>query len=206
MDNYNTVTKGECELIIEKSKFLGFVVGVDDEDDAIQKLNFYKKKYADATHVCYAYISDTSGNTARFSDNGEPSGTAGAPILEVLKGASLKKTLAVVVRYFGGVKLGTGGLVRAYGMTAKKSLENTSIITNTLCDTYAIELDYSTHKKIAPTFVNPDIRQLSIDYTDNITIVVAIKKGSDFISKLVDKTLGSAVIMLTTEQYINFNN
>lgn len=201
MQSYKTVEYGECEVGISKSKFYGFIVGVDSEEDCLEKLAQYKKKYADATHVCYAYVIDQS--TARFSDNGEPHGTAGLPMLEILTHAGLSKVLAVVVRYFGGIKLGTGGLVRAYAGTVKQVLDNAEIITLNMCKVYDIALDYSTHKRLT-TFLSEtsDMTMLETRYEDCVHITVACGEQSQFIVKLTDKSQGSAVILQVGEQYV----
>ena len=123
MDSYFAVAfNTENEIVIERSRFITHVFYVETEKDAKDALSAIKKKYQDATHNCYAFVTDF-GLTSRSSDDGEPSGTAGAPIMEVLKNQKLINTLVVVTRYFGGIKLGAGGLVRAYGKSASEALD-----------------------------------------------------------------------------------
>lgn len=119
IDKYYSVT-GECvtQKIIEKSKFITTSRHVESEEQAREFITEISKKYSDATHNCHAYIPDITGNFPRFSDDGEPQGTAGMPMLEVLKNKNLVQTAVVVTRYFGGVKLGAGGLTRAYRRAA----------------------------------------------------------------------------------------
>ena len=117
----------ESEKIIEKSRFLTYSTHVESEEEARAFLSGVRKAHSLATHVCYAFIADKIGNLQRFSDDGEPQGTAGVPILEVLKNKKLFETAVAVVRYFGGVKLGAGGLVRAYSSCAAENLDGAEI-------------------------------------------------------------------------------
>ena len=118
-----TVYSGrESEKIIEKSRFITYSEHVESEEDARAFIAEIRSQHSLATHVCFAFIADKLGNLQRFSDDGEPQGTAGVPILEVLKAKKLYETVVAVVRYFGGVKLGAGGLVRAYSSAAAENL------------------------------------------------------------------------------------
>ena len=124
MEEYLTVKNtARTEVVIERSRFISTIARVETADEAKAFVDSVKKEFPDATHNCYAYITERGGYS-RYSDDGEPSGTAGAPILEVIKGANLFDTAIVVTRYFGGVKLGTGGLVRAYTESAQLALAN----------------------------------------------------------------------------------
>ena len=125
MEKYFSVS-GEkvTEKVIEKSRFITTSRHIEGEEEAKAFVAEISAKYADATHNCYAYICDSLGNFLRFSDNGEPQGTAGMPILEVIKNKKLFETAVVVTRYFGGIKLGAGGLVRAYSGCAAENLES----------------------------------------------------------------------------------
>lgn len=140
-----TVENNENIIIINKSKFITNIYSVDNIDEVNKYLDLIKNKYKDATHHCYAYIID---NIKRFNDDNEPSGTAGMPILECLEKNNLNHVLCIVTRYFGGIKLGTGGLVRAYTSSTSKIIENTNkleIIKGYNCD---IKFNYSMIKKI----------------------------------------------------------
>ena len=117
--------------VIERSKFICNIKGVENEDEAKKFIETIKKRHSLATHNCYAYIADDKGLVQKFSDDGEPQGTAGLPMLEVLKNRKMYKTVAVVTRYFGGIKLGTGGLTRAYGGAVVDCLEVAKI--STMC-------------------------------------------------------------------------
>lgn len=113
------------EMVINKSRFIGYLIKVNDKESIENELNRIKEKYKDATHVCYAYVLD---NVKRFSDDNEPSGTAGMPILNVLESNNLTHVLGVVVRYFGGIKLGAGGLVRAYSNCCSMCVNESEIV------------------------------------------------------------------------------
>ena len=156
-------TEITSEIIINKSRFITILTNINDIDKVKEKLEEIKKKYKDATHYCYAYIIN---NHEKCSDNGEPSGTAGMPILNVLKQNDLTNILCVVIRYFGGIKLGAGGLIRAYSTSASVAL-NKAIITN-LVNGYniTIEFSYDNLKQIDYLLKNIDIKK---DYQTNIT-------------------------------------
>ena len=129
MQAYKTIATSETvEIIEKKSKFIAHVFPVQTQEEAEGHIQKLKKQYWDAAHNCYAYQLGEKSEIQRFSDDGEPQGTAGKPILEVLKGENLTNVLVVVTRYFGGTLLGTGGLVRAYGRTAKEGVIKANII------------------------------------------------------------------------------
>ena len=156
------------EIIINKSKFITVLTNINDINKIKEKLEDIKKTYKDATHYCYAYIIN---NHEKCSDNGEPSGTAGMPILNVLKQNNLTNILCVVIRYFGGIKLGAGGLIRAYSTSASEAL-NKANITN-LVNGYniTIEFPYDNLKQINYLLKNIEIKktyQTNITYTFNI--------------------------------------
>ncbi len=158
------------EIIINKSKFITIVTNVHNQEHVKEKLLEIKKTYKDATHYCYAYIINSK---EKCSDDGEPSGTAGMPILNVLKKNNLTNTLCVVIRYFGGIKLGAGGLIRAYSTSASEAL-NKANITN-LVNGYniTIEFPYDNLKQIDYLLKNIDIKK---DYQTNITYNFNIKE------------------------------
>ena len=129
LTKYYTVNKsGSAQLVIQKSRFIGYIKRVETEEAAQKFIDTIKKKHYDATHNCSAYIIGEHDQIQKANDDGEPSGTAGVPILEVLKKQNLKDTAVVVTRYFGGIKLGAGGLIRAYGSTTSKAIKATGIV------------------------------------------------------------------------------
>lgn len=158
------------EIIINKSRFITIITNINDINKIKEKLEEIKKTYKDATHYCFAYIIQ---NHEKCSDNGEPSGTAGIPILNVLKQNNLTNILCVVIRYFGGIKLGAGGLIRAYSTSASEALKKTAI--TTIVDGYnlTIEFSYDNLKQIDYLLKNIDIKkdyQTNITYNFNITL------------------------------------
>ena len=132
----------ENTIVIERSKFICTLREVADEEAAKQFIAGMRKTHSLATHNCYAYIADEIGNVMKYSDDGEPQGTAGMPMLEVLKNRKIMKTAAVVTRYFGGIKLGAGGLVRAYAESVSKALDSARIVENRLVKTGLLKLTY----------------------------------------------------------------
>lgn len=145
MDNvYRTIHKyGQEEIIINKSRFIGYAKPIESEQEALDFIECIKSKHRDATHNVYAYVYGENSNIQRFSDDGEPSGTAGIPTLEVIKKEDLRNVVVVVTRYFGGIKLGTGGLIRAYTKGAKIGLESGIIIEKVLHHKLKIRIEYT---------------------------------------------------------------
>ena len=137
MDSYITIqSHASAEVIIQKSRFIGIAQPCQSEEDALQFLDATRDQYRDAKHCCFAYIIGTNSGIMRYSDDGEPGGTAGLPIMEILKKKKIVNCCIAVVRYFGGILLGTGGLVRAYSSACKEALEQARMITmcSTVCD------------------------------------------------------------------------
>ncbi len=192
---YVTLTEGYAELVVSRSRFLAFAYGVDSEEDVSERLKSLRKTYHDATHVCYAAIWDEKGSLSRFSDDGEPNGTAGAPILEAIKGADLKKCMVAVVRYFGGVKLGTGGLTRAYSSVASSCISNAKLLTLVMSDIYRGSADFSTFKKISNVAGIDDI-----SYSSEVSFTYSCPMGED-ISPLIDKTNGKIKLVLESQKF-----
>lgn len=160
-----TISKNiENEIIINKSRFICKLVKVYSEEDVINALNNVKEEYKDATHYCYSYIID---NTERFNDDGEPGGTAGMPILNVLKQNELNYVLCIVIRYFGGIKLGAGGLVRAYTKSASECLNVSTLKELKIGFSIKILFDYDKVKLIDYTLNNIDIKDKTFE--DKIT-------------------------------------
>lgn len=144
-----TIEKSEpTEKVIEKSRFIAYSAHAESEEAARAFLAALQKAHPFATHICYAYISDKQGNAQRFSDNGEPQGTAGMPILENLKNNALVQSALAVVRYFGGVKLGAGGLTRAYFSAAKEHLEKARFSEILPCETWAFSAEYAAAESV----------------------------------------------------------
>lgn len=187
MSSYKTVSgTAESVIVIERSKFICSVKGVNDEDDAKEFINLIRKKYSIANHNCYAYIADETGALQKFSDAGEPQGTAGLPILNALKNRDLKKVCAVVTRYFGGIKLGTGGLARAYGGVTVSAIDNAEIVELFQAEFLSLDLDYSAYKKFSALSVK-EFAVRSVDYGERVTVNIAVKKYEVGTEKVLSK-------------------
>ena len=182
----------ESEKIIEKSRFIGYCEHVESEEQARAFLAKVRKEHSLATHVCYGFIADKTGNLQRFSDDGEPQGTAGVPILEVLKAKKLFETAVAVVRYFGGIKLGAGGLVRAYSSTAGETLAKADVRSLEKCVEYEICVDYTGIDGVQKFTAQNDCSVLSTAYGEKVTFLIAVKKAQaeSFITALVDYMQG----------------
>lgn len=165
---------GEGEFVEKKSKFIGYAKHAETEEEANFFVSEIRAKHWDAKHNVYAYVLGESGGIQRSTDDGEPSGTAGRPILEIIKGENLTNTVIVVTRYFGGVLLGTGGLVRAYSKAAKLALENCQRVCPILMRTIAICVNYDLFGKIENFLIQKEIDIDHIDYQNNVMIYCLI--------------------------------
>ena len=196
----------ESEKIIERSRFLTYSAHVESEEEARAFVAEIRSKHSLATHVCYAFISDKTGNLQRFSDDGEPQGTAGVPILEVLKSKKLFETAVAVVRYFGGIKLGAGGLVRAYSSSAAENLDGADIRILEMCREYLIEVDYTGIDGVQKYLSTHPCSLLSTDYGEKVCFNIAVKKveAEAFVGELVDYMQGRVEIEAGEEYYAPF--
>ena len=168
----NTIKdNSKYELIIKNSKFITLIYKINDQKDISIYLNKVKEEYKDATHYCYAYILN---NIKKSSDDGEPSGTAGIPILKVLEMSNLTNILVIVVRYFGGIKLGANGLIRAYTKSAANAIKENNIIELTEGINLDITFPYNKQKEI--DYLLKDIKINNKEYNDNITYNIDIQK------------------------------
>jgi YigZ family protein len=174
-EEYKAVYEGgEGELIEKKSRFIATVIPAESEEEALAFIEAMKKKYWNATHNCSAYVIGEKGQLKRCSDDGEPSGTAGRPMLEVLEGEGIRNVAVVVTRYFGGTLLGTGGLVRAYSASVKAGLASSVIITKISGVKLKIETDYTGLGKIQYLLGEMGIRTLDSQYTDHVELDVLV--------------------------------
>lgn len=175
MKEYFTILEpGMDEIIEKKSRFIGYVCHAESEDEALEFVNSIKKKHYDARHNCYAYVIGEEQPILRFSDDGEPGGTAGKPILEVITGKQLCNVCIVVTRYFGGTLLGTGGLVRAYTDASKACIEATKIVCKSLVFPVEITTDYTDLGKIQYILGNEGISVLDSEYGESVKLKVHI--------------------------------
>lgn len=167
----------EHTLIIKKSEFICTLIPLNDENKINETIDFYKEKYKDATHNCVAYLV---GTKERANDDGEPSGTAGLPMLNVLKKQELSNIIAIVTRYFGGIKLGAGGLTRAYSQVVAEALKEANIVEKNLIDVYDVSLDYSFTKKFEHLLKVNAIDCINKEYSDQVTYRLYIDDLSFF--------------------------
>lgn len=194
---YRTVyTGGEGEIVEKKSRFIATAAPVRSEEEALQVIEQIRKKYWDARHNCFAYVIGERGELERFSDDGEPGGTAGKPILEVIKGEELRNTLIIVTRYFGGTLLGTGGLVRAYSAAAKAGIASSVIITRIPGIKLHITTEYIGLGKIQYILGQRGITTLDSVYTDKVELEVltAEAEAEAVKGELTEGTNGQAII------------
>ena len=161
---------GKGEIVEKKSRFISIALNVDSPQQALDYVNSIKKKYYDARHNCYAYICGNDGQEKRFSDDGEPSGTAGKPMLDVLEGFGVTNCLVVVTRYFGGTLLGTGGLVKAYSSAAKEALENAGLAEEVCGIRGFITVDYNSVGKLNYILSAGGIYVLDTAYEENVKL------------------------------------
>ncbi len=198
MDFYLSAT-GETthEIVIQRSRFICTLKRIDGFDDALSFVKSVKKKYSDATHNCYAFISNAAGTEQRFSDDGEPQGTAGQPMLEVLKKKGIFMTATVVTRYFGGVKLGAGGLVSAYTRAVAETVENAKIVKNVVGVSLEIKCGYEMYNALLQALKDKVFATLSTDFADNVKMTIAVpKEDADNIEKDITCALLGQVSVL----------
>ena len=197
---------GEYEKIIEKSRFITYCAHVDTEEEAKAFIAQIRGKHTLATHVCYAFIADKIGNLQRFSDDGEPQGTAGVPMLEVLKAKKLFETAVAVVRYFGGVKLGAGGLVRAYSSCVAECLDGADIRVLEVCAEYTLFVEYTGVDSLQKYLSTHSCSLLSTEYGAQVTFKIAVKKTEEegFVRGLVDYMQGRVQAERGEEYYAPF--
>ena len=198
-----TVKEAATASFVErKSEFIGHITPVKTEEEAIAFVNKIKKQYADAKHNVYAYLL-RENNVTRFSDDGEPHGTAGLPVLDVLRKEGVTDVAVVVTRYFGGILLGTGGLVRAYSQGAKMALDaaGKSVVEKLLV--FSLRVNYSDLQKAEPILDNQTLLKLDTVYTDDVTITAAIREAEypPLEKALTERTNGRAILKVEGERF-----
>ena len=204
MKNYKTVyLGGEAEIVEKKSRFIATVEAVETEEEALCFIEKIKKKYWDARHNCFAYVIGKENSNLRCSDDGEPQGTAGKPMLDVIVGAKLCNICVVVTRYFGGTLLGTGGLVRAYSSCTKAGLNASVIIEKESAWEAMLTCDYSWIGKLQYICGSLQIPILSTEYAENATMkfLVPLEKKGQFESQVTQATSAKVPISFIREVY-----
>lgn len=202
---YKTVEKpGEAVFIDRKSKFIAHTKPVKTEQEALDFLQEMRSEYSDANHNVYAYVI-AENNIFRYSDDGEPGGTAGMPVLDTLRKDGIVDVITVVTRYFGGTLLGTGGLVHAYTAAASESLENAGKITRILCDVSDVTVDYSLSGKVQYLIATKGYFLEKTDYSETVTFTVCTEKKetAGFEKELSEACAGRAAVRKAGERYID---
>lgn len=202
---YKTVlSSAQAEMVEKKSRFIASVKPVVTEEEAIDFINECRTKYRDATHNVYAYVIQEN-NISRYSDDGEPSGTAGVPTLEVINKEHLTDVAIVVTRYFGGTLLGAGGLVRAYGKTAKLGVDAAKITEKIYCHKLYIKAPYDLLGKIRYLIDTGDYIPGEIVYTESVEITLYVKYDllDRFLKDLEETTNASVVAEIVGEMYVD---
>lgn len=194
------VEDGQGELVEKKSRFIATVKRVESEEEAAGFIEAVKKKYWDASHNCSAFVV---GSLTRCSDDGEPSGTAGRPMLEVLLGENLKNVAVVVTRYFGGTLLGTGGLVRAYSQAVKEGLKNCVIGTMRAGVCMAVETDYNGVGRILYLLGSRGLEPQNSEYTDKVRLELLFPAEwkEELTKEFTEATAGRAMLEVIEELY-----
>ncbi len=206
MSNYKTLHKfGTDEYIVEKSTFIGYAKPIKTEEEAIEFVNEIKKKHKDATHNVWAYTVGENMNIQRYSDDGEPQGTAGIPTLEVIKKENLRDVVVVITRYFGGIKLGAGGLVRAYTKGAKVGIDAGIIIEKVKYTDVKIKIEYTQLGKIQNELMNLGFTVKDTIYAEDVEIIVysKLEDVQSLRDRIIDITSGTADVSLGDEYYLS---
>lgn len=205
MDEYLVPTKeAHVEWVEKRSRFIGHIFRTETEEEAIACIRQMREKYYDATHNVYAYI--IHGGTMRYSDDSEPQGTAGMPVLEVLRRENTENILCVVTRYFGGILLGAGGLVRAYAKSAKQALDEAGISCMRLWEYIDLPCPYSLYERMKKVIEEFDGQVADTQYGSEILIKCLLpqERTSDFLAKVIDVSCGKLSGTVISQEYRAF--
>lgn len=207
MKSYSTVlSNASAEIVIEKSRFIGQSFHVEDLEETENIIKEVKKKYYDATHNCFAYIMGEDMSIAKANDDGEPSSTAGVPMLEVIKKLNLTNTLVIATRYFGGTKLGASGLIRAYAKTAKIALDANSIVNKKVYNKLILNIDYGLVGKIQKYLENNQTIYDSPIFTEKVEFILyeTEEKINVLQKDLLDLTNANCKLEVGDKVYLDF--
>ncbi len=198
-DQYRTIDKSStAELKVKGSRFIARVDLVSSVAEANEKLNHIRKEEHAATHNCYAYVVGTPADKAEFkySDDGEPNGTAGKPIYDVVTGSGVTNLLLVVTRYFGGTKLGTGGLVKAYSEAARLALESAGVKEQFITDRVKVEIEFSAYDNLVKALSRLGARQIKADFSDIVSLELEIRqsKTAQLVGEITELSKGKAKV------------
>ncbi len=205
---YKTVfNSAVCEIEEKKSRFIASVKPVSNEEEALSFINGLKSKYWDATHNVYAYSIGGNNIIQRFSDAGEPSGTAGLPMLEVIKRMEVQNLAVVVTRYFGGTLLGAAGLIRAYGKSAALGVEAAGVVVKKLCREMSVIVEYTLFGKIQSLLISEGYTIKDIVYEQDVELIVFVfvDEVDKFINIMIEATNARAIIEPGDDTYITLD-
>ena len=188
----------EHTLVIKKSEFICTLIPLNDEEKINETIDYYKEKYKDATHNCVAYLV---GTKERANDDGEPSGTAGLPMLNVLQRQKIDNVIAIVTRYFGGIKLGAGGLTRAYTNSVADALKEAEIVDKELVKLYRISVDYHFSRKVSYLIQSKNLLLMNTEYDEEVHYDVYLRDTS-FLDELNELTASNMHYEVVKEDYI----
>jgi uncharacterized YigZ family protein len=208
LPRYHTVKEaGTHEISIQKSRFIAHIKRAETESEAQEFIQALKKKHWDATHNCSAYLIGEHDQIQKSNDDGEPSGTAGVPILEVLKKRKLKDTVVVITRYFGGIKLGAGGLIRAYGKATSEGLDAVGVVERRLVQIIHIKIDYTWLGKIEKELRASEFKIKEIHYLDIVEIETYVDESEiqAFMDWIVELTNGQGKMVKGETGYLEEN-
>ena len=204
LTNYKTIKQSaQDEFIVNKSRFIGYASPCQTEEEALAFLKLIRDRHRDATHNCYAYVIGENAGIMRYSDDGEPGGTAGMPIIEVMKARGVVNCAVVVTRYFGGVLLGAGGLVRAYAQGSKTALDAAGVVVMEKSARHMVEVDYSTWQRLeyflrsAPVIIEHNEFGASVV----CTLMVRKKDEAHLLEEIIRVTDGTAETLPDSELY-----
>lgn len=206
MEDYNTIRSyAESSFIEKRSEFIGQIMPVSTADEAVAFINDVRARHRKARHNVYAYIT-RDGNTSRYSDDGEPQGTGGVPVLDVLRKEGLTDICVVVTRYFGGILLGGGGLVRAYSHACKLAVDAAERMIMCSCSRLKVSCDYSLYGKISYVFPEFEVKTVNESFSDDVSLILLVKSHhiSEFRQKLTDIAGGKLTIDEESGLFENF--
>lgn len=205
MQNYYTITETvETESEIKKSRFIARVYAISSEEEVAERIADNRKEHYKATHVCSAYVLNTDPLRQKANDDGEPSGTAGNPILEVIHKFHLTDVLVVVIRYFGGTKLGAGGLIRAYSGAATQVIENATIVKMQVSTHVRVRLQYNLYGGYSFFLSGVGYTPFEEIFEEDVRLALQIpsERLEDFVAQTIDETNGQAEVEVLEESYV----
>ncbi|MDF2522749.1 MAG: uncharacterized protein K0R31_390 [Clostridiales bacterium] len=208
LKEYKTILNpAVAEFEEKKSRFIATVKPVASEEEAVEFINELRSKYWDATHNVYAYLINSDRMSQRFSDDGEPSGTAGMPVLEVIKRKELQDLVVVITRYFGGTLLGAAGLIRAYGKSAALGIEAAIVVKKQLCTQVSVIVEYTLLGKVQNLIISKGYILKDTIYSQDVELLVDIMvdEVEHFIKQITEATNARAIIEPGEKHYITLN-